>query len=336
VEVGLFFAFRNPRPWWRAPDQLYEDCLEQIRLAEQLGFDGIWLGEHHFTDDAFIPSPLTVAAAVAAVTHTIQIGTYVLLAPEHDPIRLAEAATAVDLLSGGRLILGLGLGYRTQEFEAVGLDFHCRGARMNECLDVLTKCFTADEFSFHGRFFDLTDVTMTPKPVQSPMPRIILGGSSAPMLERAARFGCSGLAIAPPDAVARRHHELVTAHGGDPAAQRYYGMALGFVGSTDERAWQIGEAHAAWERDHYNGWFTSAGWPPQFPRGLAEDFIIGSPEAWVTRVTRQLNEPEPVRCDHLVVQLALSGLAHEAAVEAIEAFAEGVLPALHALSADGD
>jgi endonuclease/exonuclease/phosphatase family metal-dependent hydrolase len=107
-------------------------------------------------------------------------------------------------------------------------------------------------------------------------------------------------------------------------------MALGFVGPSDDAAWRVGEAHAAWERDHYNDWFTAAGWPPQFPRGLAEDFIIGSPETWVTRVTRQLDEPEPVRCDHLVVQLSISGLAHRDALEAIETFAEGVLPALHA------
>jgi alkanesulfonate monooxygenase SsuD/methylene tetrahydromethanopterin reductase-like flavin-dependent oxidoreductase (luciferase family) len=331
VEVGLFFSFRDPPPWRRPLGQLYRDSLEQIRRAEQLGFDGIWLGEHHFTDDAFIPSPLTIGAAIAAVTSSIQIGTYVLLGPQHHPVRLAEAATALDILSGGRLVLGLGLGYRRTEFDRVGLDFHRRGARMEECLEVLTGCFTTDDLSFQGRFFDLAHITMTPKPLQSPMPRVILGGQSEPMLRRAARFGCSGLALALPEAVVEHHHELVRQYGGDVSAQRYYGMALGFVGTTDERAWTLGEPHAAWDRDQYNRWFTAAGWPPQFPRGLAEDFIIGSPETWIARVTRQLCEPERLRCDHLVVQLTTSGMAHGDVMEALETFAEGVLPALHAL-----
>jgi len=227
LEVGLFFTFRNPPAWRRPPAQLYADCLDQIRLADEAGFDGVWLGEHHFTDDGFAPSLMTLASAVAAVTTRVQIGTYVLLLPQHHPVRLAEAATAVDLVSNGRLILGVGLGYRPGEFEAVGLDYHRRGELMDECLEILVNCFRGEPFSFDGRHFQLTDVAMTPRPVQTPMPRILLGGSSEPMLRRAARFRCSGLALAPPPSVVERHLQLVEEHGGDPALQRYYGMAMG-------------------------------------------------------------------------------------------------------------
>jgi alkanesulfonate monooxygenase SsuD/methylene tetrahydromethanopterin reductase-like flavin-dependent oxidoreductase (luciferase family) len=328
LEVGLFFTFRNPPAWRRPPAELYANCLDQIRLADEAGFDGVWLGEHHFTDDGFAPSLMTLAAAVATVTTRVQIGTYVLLLPQHHPVRLAEAATAVDLVSNGRLILGVGLGYRPAEFEAIGLDYHRRGQLMDECLEVLVRCFTEERFSFEGRHFHLTDVAMTPRPVQVPMPRILLGGSSGPMLRRAARFGCAGLALAPPMSVVERHARLVEEYGGDPALQRYYGMAMGFVARSDEAAWDVAKDHAAWERDHYNTWFADAGLPSPFPLGPREDFIIGSPERWVAGVQRQLAK---VRCDHLLVELTTSGMAHADVMAGIALFAEKVLPALHVM-----
>lgn len=330
MEVGLFFTFRNPAPWARRPDRLYAETLEQVRFAEEVGFDGVWLGEHHFTDDGFTPSPLTVAAAVAAVTSRVSIGTFVLLLPQHHPVRLAEAAAAVDLLSGGRLVLGLGLGYRTTEFSTMGEEFRQRGQVMDEGLEILVRCFTEESFSFHGRHFKLSEVAVTPRPLQEPMPRIILGGSSQAMLERAARFGCSGLAVSPPPALLERHARLVAEQGGDPGSQRYYGMAIGFPGKTQEAAWQVAEPHARWEFDHYNQWFTGSGQPPQFPNGLAEDFVIGDPAHWLETIERRLGGPPPLRCDHLVVELTTSGMAHADVMAGIELFAQAILPALHA------
>ena len=328
MEVGLFFTFRNPPPWRRPPADLYADCLAQIRLADDAGFDGVWLGEHHFTDDGFAPSLMTLAAAVAAQTTRVRIGTYVLLLPQHHPVRLAEAATAVDVLSNGRLVLGLGLGYRPDEFAAVGLDYRRRGDVMDECLEILVGCFTQEVFSFEGRYFQVADVAMTPRPVQEPMPPILLGGSGERMLRRAARFGCSGLALAPPPALADRHAQLVREHGGDPSTQRYIGMAMGFVHEDDGVAWKLAEPHAMWDLDHYNAWFTGAGLPPQFPNGPREDCIIGTPDRWIEAVAERCRH---VRCDHLVVSLTGSGMAHADVMRAIELFADRVLPALHAM-----
>lgn len=331
MEVGVFFAFRNPPPLQRQPGRLYADILEQIRLVDEAGFDGVWLGEHHFTDDGFLASPLTVAAAAAAVTNRVQIGTYVLLLPQHHPLRLAEAATAVDLVSDGRLILGLGLGYRPSELTAVGLDSGQRGDLMDEALEVLVGCFTQERYSFDGRYFDLDQVTMTPRPLQQPMPRIILGGQGRRMLHRSARFGCAGLALAPDAALQQRHAEILREHGRDPATQRYYGMALGFVAGSERRAWELAERPATWEWEHYNQWFVGAGLPPQFPHGVRQDFVIGTPAQWIAAVERQLTEPAAVRCDHLVVQLTMSGMAHRDVMASIELFATEVLPALHAM-----
>ena len=329
MDVGLFFAFRNPPPWRRPAADVYADAIEQARLADELGFDGVWLGEHHFTDDGFDPSPMTLAAAVAVVTRRVQIGTHVLLLPQHHPVRLAEAATVVDILSNGRLILGMGLGYRPPEFDAMGLDYADRGDLMDECLEVLVQCFTEDSFSYEGRHFRLHDVAVSPKPVQRPMPRLVLGGTGERMLRRAARFGCSGLASAPTPAILARHAALVAEHGGDPATQRYYGMAMGFVADTDDAAWATAKDHATWELEHYNAWFGEAGLPQPFPNGPRRDFIIGTPDRWIDAVRQR--HPEPLRCDHLVVELTTSGMAQADAMRGIELFGEKVLPALHAI-----
>jgi alkanesulfonate monooxygenase SsuD/methylene tetrahydromethanopterin reductase-like flavin-dependent oxidoreductase (luciferase family) len=331
MEVGLFFTFRNPPPWRRDPARLYADCMEQVRLTDDAGFDGVWLGEHHFTDDGFAPSLMTLAAAIAVATRRVQIGTDVLLLPQHHPVRLAEAAATVDLLSDGRLVLGMGLGYRPSEFSAVGLDYHRRGALMDEALEILVKCFTEDVFSFDGRHYQLSDVSLSPRPVQTPMPRLVLGGSGERMLRRAARFGCSGLAVTPAPALLARHAELVAEYGGDPDAQRYYGMTMGFVAATEEEAWTVAEQHATWELDHYNTWFQSAGLPKIFPNGPRRDFVIGTPERWIAAVDAQLHGAVPLRCDHLVVELTTSGMAHADVMRGIELFAAEVLPALHAM-----
>jgi probable F420-dependent oxidoreductase len=331
MEVGLFFTFRNPPPWRRDPARLYADTMTQVRLADEAGFDAVWMGEHHFTDDGFAPALMPLAAAVAAATTRVQIGTDVLLLPQHHPVRLAEAAATVDLLSNGRLILGLGLGYRPSEFDAVGLDYHRRGDLMDEALEVLVGCFTRETFSFDGRYYTVREVTLSPRPVQQPMPRIALGGTGARMLERAARFGCSGLMSTPGPDVLEHHLRLVREHGGDPEAQRYYGMTMGFVAGTEEAAWDVAHPHAQWELDHYNEWFTSAGMPRIFPNGPRTDFVIGTPAQWLERVERQLHGPVPVRCDHLVIELTISGMPHRDAMRGIELFAAEVLPGLRTM-----
>jgi alkanesulfonate monooxygenase SsuD/methylene tetrahydromethanopterin reductase-like flavin-dependent oxidoreductase (luciferase family) len=103
IRFGLWYDFRNPSQWHQSPDQLYAATLDQIAWGDNHGFDDVWLSEHHFIEDGYLPSILPVAAAVAARTKRIRIASGVLLMPFHNPVRLAEDIAVVDVISGGRL-----------------------------------------------------------------------------------------------------------------------------------------------------------------------------------------------------------------------------------------
>lgn len=183
---GLITCQRHPRDP-RSDAELYRDAVRLARTAEDAGFDSVWLSEHHFLDDGYMPSLLPVAAAIAQATERIEIGTGVLLAPLHDPLRLAEDAATVQLLSGGRLILGIGAGWRPEEFEVFGVGLDERAARMRETVAILRGAWGPGTFSHDGRHYSFTDVNVTPKP-QAPIP-IWMGGFAEPAIRRAGRIG---------------------------------------------------------------------------------------------------------------------------------------------------
>ena len=122
MNVGIYFDLRNAPPWPQDPARLYGFTLELCEEAERLGTHSVWPSEHHLFDDGYLPQPLTFAAAVAARTRRVRIGTAVLLAPLHDAVEIAEQVAVVDLVSDGRVELGLGAGYRVPEFELFGVD----------------------------------------------------------------------------------------------------------------------------------------------------------------------------------------------------------------------
>src|SRR6266542_238490 len=140
VGVGLFTG-QIPVGSGRTFAREYRQMLDLVRLAETIGFDSAWVSEHHGSSDGYMSSLLPTLAAFAAATERIELGTGVMLAPFHHPLRLAEDAATVDLLSGGRLILGLGLGWREEEFRMFGLPVADRVRRTVETVDILRKAW---------------------------------------------------------------------------------------------------------------------------------------------------------------------------------------------------
>src|SRR3712207_5495169 len=147
---GLWYDFRQKLPLGDYA-RFYAECLEEIEEGERLGFTGVWLSEHHFVDDGYLPSPLVVAAAIAARTERIRIGTNVLLLPMHHPLRVAEDAAVVDLVSGGRFILGVGQGYVQHEFETLGFDRKFRPSLFEEGIEVIRQAWEEGHVGYEGR-----------------------------------------------------------------------------------------------------------------------------------------------------------------------------------------
>jgi alkanesulfonate monooxygenase SsuD/methylene tetrahydromethanopterin reductase-like flavin-dependent oxidoreductase (luciferase family) len=186
---GLITCQRHPHDL-RSDADLYAEALDLAIEAEDLGFDSVWTSEHHFADDSYMPSVLPMSAAIAARTSRVQIATGLALAPLYDPIRLAEDAATVDAISGGRFLLGLGLGWLDWEFEALGRSLGDRGSAMT------TVIRTARQAWSNG-LLDDRGVAVTPKPGRDGGPPIWIGAHAEPAVRRAARLADGFLAGEP-------------------------------------------------------------------------------------------------------------------------------------------
>ena len=156
--------------------ELYADMLRQARLAESVGLDSFWIAEHHFAEDGYAAAVIPICAAVLGATRRLVAGTAVAIASFYNPVRLAEEAIAADLLSGGRFVLGLGTGYRPEEFAGMGVAPDTDEARLDEVVEILEKAFTGRPFAHEGRFYSIPTVTITPPPSTAGGPTMILAG----------------------------------------------------------------------------------------------------------------------------------------------------------------
>ena len=141
LRIGVCYDFRNPPDSGVSHQRLYEEVLAQVQWLDAIGADLVWFTEHHFVEDAYLPSWVPVAGAMAAVTERVRFGTDICLMPFNHPVRLAEDLAVLDNLSGGRVELGVGMGYAPHEFRGFGLPVSRRVSLMNEGIEVLQRCF---------------------------------------------------------------------------------------------------------------------------------------------------------------------------------------------------
>lgn len=168
MRFGTFFFFQAP-PGHRHRDIIHRE-LEQIEWTEELGFDEAWLTEHHFIDYGLSVDPTMLAATAAARTRRIRIGLAAAILPFHDPIRLAEQTALADIISNGRLDVGVGRGNRPAEFAGYRIPQEESRERFEETVDIILRVWTEERMSYEGRFFRMRDVRVIPKPLQRPHP----------------------------------------------------------------------------------------------------------------------------------------------------------------------
>jgi hypothetical protein len=232
MRLTLRFDMRHPEPAPNLPD-LYSAMLEICAWADGLGFEEVFVGEHHGAEDSYIPSPIVLLAGVAARTTRIKIHVSALLVTRYHPLRLAEDLAVLDLISNGRLRMTAGMGYRPHEFAMFGVDFKTRLKTYLENLEILQKSWTGEPFSYQGH-----TVRISPRPVQRPGPKIIMGGSTDKAAVRAARLGFDFMPGFPP------HYEIYKQelrNLGRPEPPPLPNQAPNFLYVTDhpERDWPI-------------------------------------------------------------------------------------------------
>lgn len=309
----------------------YDDTREQARAAEELGYDSVWLPEHHLME-GYAPSPMLGLAAVAAVTEQILLGTDVAIVPFYNPVRLAEDAAMLADMSEGRFILGTGLGYREEEFAAFGVPFRERGRRLQEALEVIGRLLTEEEVCYEGTYTTLDRVTIFPRP-PAPVP-LYVGGWSEPALRRAAELGDAWFPGPTADLTKLR------------ACLATYDEQLGRAGrGRDElpifrEVWVANDASAlaagvdplrSLYVDDYLKWqhgnVDAGDADDPFAALSADRFLVGDPEHVAEELVRYRDE---LGITHLVARMHFHGSDQRRVLESMELFADQVMPHLRA------
>ena len=336
MNFGLLMSFRNSSRNELSYAELYRKHVDLCVEAEELGFDTIWLTEHHFVDDGYSPSMMPLAAAIAARTKKIRIGTFVLLMPLHDPVHVAEDAVTVDALSNGRFDLGLGQGYVPREFTGFNVPREQRSRRLREGVEIVRRLFTEDNVTFEGKCYTVRDATLYPKPTQQPHPPIWIGARSRPATERAARNGYHLAGTG--EHQAQIYREALTAAGRDPADFKIAQLRFGYLATKREKAWDECEFGLHYLLKRYGDWIAEANDVPgdeSFTRippvgelrksndaGMIGDgLMVGTPDDAIAQI-----ESIEHYATHLALGLALPGIEPRKIRASMKLFAEKVIP----------
>jgi probable F420-dependent oxidoreductase len=336
--MGLGFGLLSAqlRPGETDWTRTYDETIHLAVEAERLGFTSVWTTEHHFVDDGYMPSLLVVSAALAQATSRIEIGTGVILAPMHHPLRLAEDAATVQLLSHGRLVLGLGLGWSRTEYAALGADFGRRGAAMEEILRILPQAWTGQPFTHEGSVYDLPTVGVRPAP-PTRIP-ILVGGSAEPAIRRAARLADGLFSNAPADSFVEQVRWVLDEcerTGRDPSTFRFVHYSILLPGASREEALARYRDDAwamSWKYSDMEASATRPLPPPSPPPFDRPDDALLKRRTIQAGTTDQLVEAlldirsrVPVAVE-FVARSHLPMLKHDEQVELMQQIAEGVAP----------
>jgi alkanesulfonate monooxygenase SsuD/methylene tetrahydromethanopterin reductase-like flavin-dependent oxidoreductase (luciferase family) len=312
--------------------ELESELAEQTAYAEELGFDGVWLAEHHFDRDyGLCPSTMMYAVKLAQVTKRMRIGSLVVVLPLNHPLRVASEAAFADVLSGGRLLLGLGSGYAPYEFAGYDVDLDSRRERFKEGLEIVKRALAGETFSHSGRFYSFPELTCYPRPIQQPLPiwmtansadtSIFVGQEGAPLvlsgnsLELEALRGYF---------TAYREKWQEAGHGGSPhcALNR-----MVYVADSDSEARDDAEEGTMGYLKRQATVFNEG--KRLDPEGFVYDkfvgkmFTHGSPDTCADNVALLQRE---LGLDYMVCKFYVKGLSHQQVMASMRRYATEVMP----------
>jgi probable F420-dependent oxidoreductase len=311
----------------------YREALEEVTRAEELGFDSVWMEEHHAVTNHYWPSPLPVLAGFATRTSRLQLGTDILVAPFYHPVRLAEDVALLDVMSGGRFTLGVAIGYKPDEFALYGVELEKRGARFEEQLAIMKALWTREHVQFKGAYYAL-EGRLEPKPVTRPHPPVWIGGWGEITLRRAATLADNWIPGPTADLQRltqgkRQFLEARQAAGRTAPITEWPLTRDVIIADTDAEARELAEEHimVAYRKEYAGGWrhpFIDASIATDLDRLMADRFVIGGPQQCVAQIRRFV---ERYGMTHLICRTFFPGMAHRRIMRALELIARDVMPA---------
>jgi probable F420-dependent oxidoreductase len=331
MQLGIYLNSQHPEG--DDPAQRLAETLEQVRLIRSLGFDSIWAGEHHVTPGFHFFPQLPLLTRVAAEAEGLWLGTNVTLLPLHNPVELAEIAAFLDVASGGRFLLGIGLGYRQEEYAIYGIPMRERVARFTEAIAIIKRLWSEDSVSHHGRYWQFKDASIRPRPLQAPHPPIIVGAQVEAAIARAAKIG-DGWLIVPIPTTEQLARQMATYRGAraeaNLPASPHICRLLEVGCARDEE--QVLRRVAPFLIEKYKAYFS---WgleglsldpnapPEQQFRSLARNrFAVGTPAEVIEALLAQARAG--VR--HLSMRVSWPGMPQQDILAGIELLGRAVLP----------
>jgi alkanesulfonate monooxygenase SsuD/methylene tetrahydromethanopterin reductase-like flavin-dependent oxidoreductase (luciferase family) len=350
LRFGTFFFFQA------APGQRHDDIirneLTQVEWSEELGFDEVWFTEHHFIDYGLSVDPATLASAAAARTRRVRIGLAAAILPFHHPLRLAEQMALVDIISEGRLDVGVGRGNRPAEFAGYRVPQQESRERFDETVDVVQRAWTEERFSYRGRFFTFEDVRVIPKPVQRPHPPLYQVCVTKDGIENTALRGwpmLNSVLFGPVDQLLTNRDTYVNTlekAGRTPpeiaALLARWGVSRQiYVADTDARALEEAKAAELWYQESFRRFVIPERIEDAHPtlqpgfRAMAdrlksvtweglvrETLAFGSPDT----VARHIESMRSIGVGQILCWMNFGGLAQERIRRSMELFAREVMP----------
>lgn len=336
LKVGYLPCTQDP-PNGEHMAQLIDEIVAEAQAAEESGFDGCFITEHHQQADGYLPNPLLMAGLVGMKTRRIKVGTCVLLLPLHHPVQVAEDCAVIDQATKGRLILSVGVGYQPHDFDAFGVSINERAGRTEEGVEVIRRCWQGERFSFSGKHFHLRDTLITPHPYQRPGPPIWMASWTSVGLSRAGHIA-DGWITDPVQCLpvikeyAARYRAAAEKRGVKP-------FICLMRDAIVARSRQEAEAESGPTMYTHRFYFRYGAYIPDeylkdvkreeelsFAKVAKDRLLVGSPEECLEQLQRWQEE---IRPDYLIIRLRQpGGPLHARVLEAIRLFGEKVLPHL--------
>jgi alkanesulfonate monooxygenase SsuD/methylene tetrahydromethanopterin reductase-like flavin-dependent oxidoreductase (luciferase family) len=331
MKFGTFHLMEQP--YERSEASVYDNHLEQITLADELGFDAVWLTEHHFSSKPYVPdvmgeycvsaSPFAMACAVARSTKRVRIGSAIKILPLEHPLRTAEDAAMADIISKGRINFGVGLGYRKYEFDGLDIPIEEKAARFQEALKIILGAWTTEEFSYQGQFWKVPRLTLVPRPVQQPHPPVWIAtrlGTREQInfaIENGYRLMCAWAPLKDLRTTYELMKQIQQERGQAGKDLDFTCLRHVFVAESDEEAEKQGRKYVEYYMKS-TAQFRPIG---DHERG---EMIFGGPKTVIEKL-RRLNETTGV--SNLICWMNFGGMEQEAVFRSMKLFAREVMPA---------